>query len=233
MNDDEEDRSDAVVLMTMHSAKGLEFPTVFIVGMEEGVFPHSRAFQDNDELEEERRLAYVGITRAEKQLFLSCARMRTLFGRTTANQPSRFLEEIPEELKEDTVKTQDRFQRGGAEVGGAYGGRGFGSGGRGNFGGRGGAAGATPAGGGSTASAAASKSSVTVTSGGAQRATGAGAAAAGDYKAGDKVSHGKWGTGTVVSVKGSGNDTELQIAFPAPVGVKRLLAGFAPITKVE
>lgn len=100
-------------------------------------------------------------------------------------------------------------------------------------GGRGGAAGATPAGGGSTASAAASKSSVTVTSGGAQRATGAGAAAAGDYKAGDKVSHGKWGTGTVVSVKGSGNDTELQIAFPAPVGVKRLLAGFAPITKVE
>jgi DNA helicase-2/ATP-dependent DNA helicase PcrA len=234
VNDDEEDRSDAVVLMTMHSAKGLEFPTVFIVGMEEGVFPHSRAFQDNDELEEERRLAYVGITRAEKQLFLSCARMRTLFGRTTANQPSRFLEEIPEELKEDTVKTKDRFQRGGADVGGAYGGRGFSGGSRGNFGGRGGAAEAMSAGG-STASAATSKSSVTVTSGGAQRATGAGAgaAAAGEYKAGDKVSHGKWGTGTVVAVKGTGNDTELQIAFPAPVGVKRLLAGFAPITRVE
>lgn len=94
---DEEERSDAVVLMTMHSAKGLEFPTVFIIGMEEGVFPHSRAFQDNDELEEERRLAYVGITRAEKQLFLRRARMRTLFGRTNANAPSRFLEEIPEE----------------------------------------------------------------------------------------------------------------------------------------
>lgn len=233
VNDDEEDRSDAVVLMTMHSAKGLEFPTVFIVGMEEGVFPHSRAFQDNDELEEERRLAYVGITRAEKQLFLSCARMRTLFGRTTANQPSRFIEEIPEELKEDTAKTQDRFQRGGSEVGGAYGGRGFSGGSRGNFGGRSGAAGAAPIGSGSTASAATSKSSVTVTSGGAQRATGAGAAAAGDYKAGDKVSHGKWGTGTVVAVKGTGNDTELQIAFPAPVGVKRLLAGFAPITRVE
>ena len=70
MNDDEEDRDDAVVLMTMHSAKGLEFPVVFIIGMEEGVFPHSRAFMDNEELEEERRLAYVGITRAEKQLFL-------------------------------------------------------------------------------------------------------------------------------------------------------------------
>ncbi|WP_339288305.1 MULTISPECIES: DNA helicase PcrA [unclassified Paenibacillus] len=233
VNDDEEDRSDAVVLMTMHSAKGLEFPTVFIVGMEEGVFPHSRAFQDNDELEEERRLAYVGITRAEKQLFLSCARMRTLFGRTTANQPSRFIEEIPEELKEDTAKTQDRFQRGGSEVGGAYGGRGFSGGSRGNFGGRSGAAGAAPIGSGSTASAATSKSSVTVTSGGAQRATGSGAAAAGEYKAGDKVSHGKWGTGTVVAVKGTGNDTELQIAFPAPVGVKRLLAGFAPITRVE
>jgi DNA helicase-2/ATP-dependent DNA helicase PcrA len=69
-----------------------------------------------------------------------------------------------------------------------------------------------------------------VTTGGAQ---GAAAAESGAYKAGDKVSHGKWGTGTIVAVKGSGNDTELQIAFPAPVGVKRLLAGFAPITKVE
>lgn len=231
VNDDEEERSDAVVLMTMHSAKGLEFPTVFIIGMEEGVFPHSRAFQDNDELEEERRLAYVGITRAEKQLFLSCARMRTLFGRTAANAPSRFLEEIPEELKEDTGRSADRFGRGGAD-GGAYGGRGFGAGGRGNFGARGGATSSTPASSGSTASAATSKSSVTVTSGGARRAPDAGEAA-GDYKAGDKVSHGKWGTGTIVAVKGTGNDTELQIAFPAPVGVKRLLAGFAPITKVE
>ncbi|OBZ07831.1 ATP-dependent DNA helicase PcrA [Bacillus sp. FJAT-27264] len=236
MNDEEEDRSDAVVLMTMHSAKGLEFPTVFIVGMEEGVFPHSRAFQDNDELEEERRLAYVGITRAEKQLFLSCARVRTLFGRTTANPPSRFLEEIPEELKEDTAPAHDRFRRGGSDVGGAYGGRGFASGGRGNFGGRGGAAGSTPnaAGfGGSTATAAAGQGRVSVTSGGAKPAAGGGASSSADFKAGDKVSHGKWGIGTIVSVKGTGNDTELQIAFPAPVGVKRLLAGFAPIAKVE
>ncbi|MCL6601775.1 MAG: DNA helicase PcrA [Paenibacillus sp.] len=236
VNDDEEERSDAVVLMTMHSAKGLEFPTVFIVGMEEGVFPHSRAFQDNEELEEERRLAYVGITRAEKQLFLSCARMRTLFGRTTANAPSRFLEEIPEELKEDTAMNSDRFRRGGAEVGGAYGGRGFGGGSRGNFGGgntstaaRGGA---TAGSSGGTGPLAAGNNSVVVTSGGPKR-TGGAAAGSGDFIAGDKVSHGKWGVGTVVSVKGSGNDTELQIAFPAPVGIKRLLAGFAPITKVE
>lgn len=236
---DEEERDDAVVLMTMHSAKGLEFPTVFIIGMEEGVFPHSRAFQDNDELEEERRLAYVGITRAEKQLFLSCARSRTLFGRTTANPPSRFLEEIPEELKEDTGSASDRFRRGGAEVGGAYGGRGFSGGSRGNFGSSKGSAGNAPAGGGSagfggSTASAAGAGRVTVTTGsGAQRATGGAAASPGDYKAGDKVSHGKWGIGTIVSVKGSGNDTELQIAFPAPVGVKRLLAGFAPITKVE
>ncbi|AHV99264.1 DNA helicase PcrA [Paenibacillus sabinae] len=236
MNDTEEDRSDAVVLMTMHSAKGLEFPVVFIIGMEEGVFPHSRAFQDNDELEEERRLAYVGITRAEKQLFLSCARARTLFGRTTANPPSRFLDEIPEELKEDTVMSSDRFRRG-SEAGGAYGGRGFGAGGRGNFGGgRSGAAASSPGAaagyGGASASAAAGRSRVTVTSGGAaSRPAGGGAPA--DFNAGDKVSHGKWGVGTIVAVKGSGNDMELQIAFPAPVGVKRLLAGFAPITKVE
>lgn len=229
MNDEEEDRDDAVVLMTMHSAKGLEFPVVFIIGMEEGVFPHSRAFSDNEELEEERRLAYVGITRAEKQLFLSCARMRTLFGRTTANPPSRFLEEIPEELKEDTQMAQDRYRRGG-NVGGSYAGRGFSSGGGSNFGGN---RAKDLSLGGSTASAATSqKSRVTVSTGTSARQT-TSAGSSDGFKAGDKVAHGKWGTGTIVSVKGTGNDMELQIAFPAPVGVKRLLAGFAPITKVE
>ncbi|KOP66263.1 ATP-dependent DNA helicase PcrA [Bacillus sp. FJAT-18019] len=230
MNDDEEDRDDAVVLMTMHSAKGLEFPVVFIIGMEEGVFPHSRTFMDNEELEEERRLAYVGITRAEKQLFLSCARMRTLFGRTTANQPSRFLDEIPEELKEDTQMAHDRYRRGGgSSVGGSYAGRGFNGGGGSNFGG--GRARDLSLGGSTASAEAAPKSRVTVTTGGPSRKPAA--SGDGEFKAGDKVAHGKWGTGTIVAVKGSGNDMELQIAFPAPVGVKRLLAGFAPITKVE
>jgi DNA helicase-2/ATP-dependent DNA helicase PcrA len=185
---------------------------------------------DNEELEEERRLAYVGITRAEKQLFLSCARMRTLFGRTTANMPSRFLEEIPEELKEDTQMAHDRYRRGGgSNVGGSYAGRGFGGGGGSNFGG---SRSVDLSLSGSTASAqAAPKSRVTMTTGGSSRP--AAASGSGDFKAGDKVAHGKWGTGTIVAVKGSGNDMELQIAFPAPVGVKRLLAGFAPITKVE
>lgn len=241
-SDAEKQNDDAVVLMTMHSAKGLEFPVVFIIGMEEGVFPHSRAFLDNEELEEERRLAYVGITRAEEKLFLSCAQMRTLFGRTTANPPSRFLEEIPEELKEDTAIERDRYRRG-TGIGGAYSGRGFGASGGSNFGHRGGGAespASRPAAGGRSGNGNSGGVTVTVpgmpgTSGGpsAARKSTPGAGSSGEgFSAGDKVSHGKWGIGTVVAIKGSGNDMELQIAFPAPVGVKRLLAGFAPITKV-
>ena len=184
----------AVVLMTMHSAKGLEFPVVFIIGMEEGIFPHSRAFTDTDELEEERRLAYVGITRAEEQLFLTCARMRTLFGRTNANPPSRFLKELPTEVMEEESPGPDRFVRSIAP----------------SF-----ASGMT------TARPASSRQPVkpiinTVL----------------DYNSGDKISHNKWGAGVVIAVKGSGDDTELQIAFPAPIGIKRLIAKFAPITKM-
>ena len=89
---------DQVVLMTLHSAKGLEFPVVFLIGAEEGVFPHSRALTEPDELEEERRLAYVGITRARQRLFVTHAWSRSLFGSTQYNPPSRFLEEIPTEL---------------------------------------------------------------------------------------------------------------------------------------
>lgn len=243
MNDEEgNEQEDAVILMTMHSAKGLEFPVVFIIGMEEGVFPHSRAFSDNEELEEERRLAYVGITRAEKQLFLTCARTRTLFGRTNANPPSRFLEEIPDEVKEDATPEGTRYGRfdryGRNAASASYGGRGLG------YAGGSGAQAPGTKGIGSTAqtgwraaggagagkATASSGSSVTVTSA-ADKVKQAGAQA-GSYQPGDKVSHAKWGVGVIVSVKGEGTDTELQIAFPAPVGVKRLLAAFAPVTKV-
>ena len=86
---------DAVVMMTMHSAKGLEFPYIYIVGMEEGIFPSRNIMNFPDELEEERRLAYVGITRAKEQLYLLGAASRMLFGSTTRNRPSRFLDEIP------------------------------------------------------------------------------------------------------------------------------------------
>jgi DNA helicase-2/ATP-dependent DNA helicase PcrA len=93
--------ADAAVMMTMHSAKGLEFPTVFLVGMEEGLFPGMRVMTDPDELEEERRLCYVAITRAKERLFLSHAKQRMLYGRTSFNRPSRFLGEIPEECLEE------------------------------------------------------------------------------------------------------------------------------------
>ena len=92
-----EDEENSVTLMTLHSAKGLEFPVVFLVGLEEGIFPGYKAIGEQSELEEERRLCYVGITRAKNYLFLTCAKQRTIFGSTTYNPPSRFLEEIPEE----------------------------------------------------------------------------------------------------------------------------------------
>lgn len=96
--DDAEMGEDAITLMTLHSAKGLEFPTVFLVGMEEGIFPHSRTLMDEEEIEEERRLCYVGITRAERNLFMSNAKMRTIYGHTVSYPPSRFLQEVPRGL---------------------------------------------------------------------------------------------------------------------------------------
>ncbi|NEW08793.1 DNA helicase PcrA [Paenibacillus sp. SYP-B3998] len=224
-----EEEKDAVVLMTMHSAKGLEFPVVFIIGMEEGVFPHSRAFSDNEELEEERRLAYVGITRAEQELFLTCARMRTLFGRTAANAPSRFLTEIPQELLENvSMGGGGSFSRAGRTS--SWGSSGAGS--SASRGSTGSSAWGTPSSFGRSGSSTAAPSPAASPRPTAFRAPQAAAGGAvTDYKASDKVSHGKWGIGTIVSVKGSGDDTELQIAFPAPVGLKRLLAKFAPITK--
>lgn len=238
MNDKEDEQtqaSDSVVLMTMHSAKGLEFPVVFIVGMEESIFPHSRALTDQDELEEERRLAYVGITRAEEQLYLSTAKMRTLFGRTSFNLPSRFLDEIPDAVREIISPNGGMTRTIGGSGGSSYGNRsgsgysssstsqsGFGYGStRSQAGNR-------------TGGAPAGRSNVTVTSGleTAKKAAQSESSGSASYAPGDKVAHGKWGEGTVVAVKGKDNDMELQIAFPAPVGIKKLLASFAPIRKV-
>jgi DNA helicase-2/ATP-dependent DNA helicase PcrA len=95
-----EAKKDAVTLMTLHAAKGLEFPYVFMVGMEEGIFPHSRSLMDKNELEEERRLCYVGMTRAKMQLFLSYARKRIFFGQRVSNVISRFILELPENVIE-------------------------------------------------------------------------------------------------------------------------------------
>lgn len=108
LDDTSEDEKEYVTLMTMHSAKGLEFPVVFIPGMEEGVFPGYRSMGDEAEIEEERRLCYVGITRAREELYISCARRRTLFGNTSMNKVSRFLDEIPKELMEGYEKEEEQ-----------------------------------------------------------------------------------------------------------------------------
>ena len=106
--------ADAVVMMTMHAAKGLEFPHVFLVGLEEGLFPGSRCLGDPEEMEEERRLCYVAITRAKKTLTISYARQRMLYGRTTTNIPSRFIDELPDEsVKRSGEGKPDRYDRGG------------------------------------------------------------------------------------------------------------------------
>lgn len=107
------DDSSSVVLMTLHTAKGLEFPAVFVIGLEDGVFPHLRSLGEPDELEEERRLCYVGITRARERLYLSHAWSRSLFGSTQYNQPSRFLKEIPEQLTELVEGSRSRRSSGG------------------------------------------------------------------------------------------------------------------------
>ncbi|MBY8914141.1 DNA helicase PcrA [Bacillus sp. YC2] len=188
--EEESGGKDAVTLMTLHAAKGLEFPVVFLMGLEEGVFPHSRSLMEEAEMEEERRLAYVGITRAEEELYLTNAKMRTLFGRTNMNPESRFIGEIPEDLLENlNEKTNPRTQPG---------------------------------------------RKMQPKRGPVSRPVSYASKTGGDtlsWAVGDKAGHKKWGTGTVVSVKGEGESTELDIAFPSPVGVKRLLAAFAPIEK--
>ena len=108
-----EEGEETVTLMTLHSAKGLEFPVVFMVGMEEGLFPSYKSIGEPKELEEERRLCYVGITRAKEKLFLVCSKMRTTYGSTSYNQPSRFIKEIPKEMlegKEDLEENNSKYE---------------------------------------------------------------------------------------------------------------------------
>jgi DNA helicase II / ATP-dependent DNA helicase PcrA len=198
--DEDDQPKESVVLMTLHAAKGLEFPVVFLMGMEEGVFPHSRSLMEEEEMEEERRLAYVGITRAEEELFMTNAQMRTLFGQTKMNPVSRFIGEVPTELLDEVVpEKKTPFQTKAKSS--------FGQ--------------ASPSARRTAPRKPVSRPVPTSTGG-----------EAANWQVGDKAQHKKWGTGTVVSVKGSGDSTELDIAFPNPNGIKRLLAKFAPIEKV-
>ncbi|PKR76690.1 DNA helicase PcrA [Halalkalibacillus sediminis] len=207
----DENDTDKVTLMTLHSAKGLEFPIVFLIGMEENLFPHSRSLMDEEEMEEERRLAYVGITRAEQQLFLTLASSRTIFGRSQYNQKSRFLDELPVDLVE----------REGEVFGGGSSGSSSGS-----FGGQSDsfskALNDLSSKGGATEKPQPKRKAKTMKE---KPSTPQ------EWSVGDKVSHKKWGEGTVVKVEGAADDMELDIAFPSPVGIKRVLAQFAPINK--
>ncbi len=171
--------ADAISLMTLHASKGLEFPVVFIVGLEEGIFPHSLSLLETSEIEEERRLAYVGMTRAEELLYLTCSQMRTLYGATKMNPPSRFIAEIDPQFLEErsglggllnisTIVPPARSRAGSASL---------------------------------------------------------------EFSAGDKVKHGVWGEGMIVSVRKSGDEHELSIAFPAG-GIKKVIAELAPLTKI-
>ena len=211
-NADMED--DRVTLMTMHSAKGLEFPVVFLAGMEEGLFPHSRTLMNETEIEEERRTCYVGITRAERKLYLTNAQSRMMYGRPVQYEPSRFLEEIPSQyIEEQKFKPMNEF--------------GFGK----------------------------SYTSFNHTRGHSDYSFGGGGTIFGKntlndkakatkpaknvarpdmsikWKVGDKAKHAKWGIGTIVSVKGTGEEVELKIAFQGQ-GIKALMQKYAPISKV-
>ncbi|MBO8195198.1 DNA helicase PcrA [Streptomyces oryzae] len=193
-----------VTLMTLHTAKGLEFPVVFLTGMEDGVFPHMRALGQPKELEEERRLAYVGITRAQERLYLTRAAMRSAWGQPSYNPPSRFLEEIPAEYLE--------WKRTG--------------GGAGAMGGAGSVGAGTGASLSSSASASARRGGP---SGFATRR--AGDRPVVSLQVGDRVTHDSFGLGTVQSVKGSGDNAEATIDFGGEKP-KRLLLRYAPVEKL-
>ncbi|MFJ4836301.1 DNA helicase PcrA [Streptomyces sp. NPDC088747] len=202
---DEEDGNGVITLMTLHTAKGLEFPVVFLTGMEDGVFPHMRALGQVKELEEERRLAYVGITRARERLYLTRSSMRSAWGQPSYNPPSRFLEEIPEAHLE--------WKRTGSM----------------------GPASSTPVSGvaaslSSSLSASRSRSAASGASGFATR-RGIAEKPVVSLAVGDRVTHDQFGLGTVVGVKGTGANAEATVDFGEPKP-KRLLLRYAPVEKL-
>lgn len=225
--DMEEDR---VTLMTLHSAKGLEFPIVFMAGMEEGLFPHARTLMNPEEIEEERRTCYVGITRAQRKLYMTYARSRTIYGRSAVYPPSRFLGEIPDEYMERLIVRQNAYGFANSTVVEQ---RGYGAQFRPSM---------QQMGNGTVRFGQGHPKSALDALQGLQKHIPGSPAAQNNagivrpdtsvkWSVGDKAQHGKWGIGTVVSVKGSGEEVELKIAFPDQ-GIKGLMQKYAPITKV-
>lgn len=206
-NEDE----DAVVLMTLHSAKGLEFPVVFIPGMEEGIFPGNQSMFSEEDLEEERRLAYVGITRAKKKLYLISSQQRMLYGQTSRNMPSRFLREIPSSVIDDQSVVARR------STGFTSAHSGFSSGAR----------------GGSSYTSSSKIGSARQSSNSAHKFGQAGNAAQKsnvDYNVGDTVSHKSFGTGTILTITPMGGDMLLEVAFDK-AGTKKMMANYARLEK--
>lgn len=197
--DEDEDGSGVITLMTLHTAKGLEFPVVFLSGMEDGVFPHMRALGQTKELEEERRLAYVGITRARERLYLTRSSMRSAWGQPSYNPPSRFLEEIPGHHLE--------WKRTGAQI---------------------------PAGPTSGITSSLSSSAARSRQGGGPSGFATGRTTDKPVIAlavGDRVTHDRFGLGTVMAVTGTGAETQATIDF-GDEKPKRLVLRYAPVEKL-
>ena len=215
--DSRADGDNCVTMMTMHAAKGLEFPQVFVVGMEEGLFPGNRAMGDGAEMEEERRLCYVAMTRAREKLTLTNARQRTLYGRTTPCMPSRFLNEIPEENMEWLSKPQPR-SKSWEERDSDYGDRGYGS--YGGYGQRSAAPVVT------RREPAEPKAGALRSAAGASKAAPKAAAPRMQIQAGETVEHDAFGRGLVLSVRAMGGDALVEVAFDS-VGTKKLMLKMA------
>ncbi len=203
-----DDEESSVTLMTLHSAKGLEYPVVFVIGMEDGVFPHIRSLGDPHELEEERRLAYVGITRAMQRLHLTSAWSRMMHGTTQYNPPSRFLDEIPSELIDEIGGSRmlrsrrDRGARPDRQRIGA----------------------------GHNQISSSRDRMVDQALAGSGRPSPSGAEGMG-LRVGDDVRHSQWGEGVIIDIEGAGDKAEASIHFPS-VGEKRLLLSWAPLEKI-
>ena len=221
-----------VTLMTLHSAKGLEFPVVFLVGMEEGIFPGYQSIGEPKDLEEERRLFYVGITRAKKNLFLTCAKRRTIFGSTSYNAISRFVKEIPEDLLEGYEEIDKQGQSEETFKDSSYGWE-YGK----NYAGKvktykfGETAGVTVA----ASQIDQKKENTNVNQGFAFRTAESFLNSIqkpkesfdkSQYKAGQRVYHKKFGEGTIQTIETEGDDLKVDIQFDK-AGHKRLMAKFA------
>ena len=232
----EGERGGQVTLMTVHTAKGLEFPVVFVTGMEDGTFPHQRSLGDESELEEERRLAYVAITRARERLYLTRAAVRSAWGTPQEMPSSRFLDDIPAELL-DVRRAATSGERMRASYGGSYGSGSYGSG---SYGRSRRSEGRDPWGDTDTGAFGSGRGGASAQPAGVRKVTRMGAAPAAkptedkpvlSLKVGDRIKHATLGAGTVTGIEGEGPRTVARIRFG--LGEKRLLVRMAPMEKIS